>query len=103
LKVNQNARARSLTRVLAHVQQRTGSPRSRAPTCAIMLEKLIKYYFLGGLYVKVTLFESRKVVKAKKTRPLQLTEIETQFSESFSILFPKSHIDQVTNIILVPN
>ena len=44
---------------------------------------------------KVTLFESLKVVKAKKTQPLKLTEDQGNFDETFSILFPISYMDQV--------
>ena len=51
---------------------------------------------LGALYVKVTLFESLKVVRAKKTRPISILDQEHgEFKECFSILFPKAYIDQV--------
>jgi len=53
----------------------------------------------AGLYVKVTLFESLKVVKAKKTRPITITNLEGEFKECFSILFPIAFIDQVSCII----
>ena len=48
-----------------------------------------------GLYAKVTLFESLRVVKAKKTRPLKLIRDHGNFDETFSILFPMSYMNQV--------
>ena len=55
---------------------------------------------LGALYVKVTLFESLKVVRAKKTRPISILDQEHgEFKECFSILFPKAYIDQVKNVL----
>ena len=51
--------------------------------------------FWNFLTFKVTLFESLKVVKAKKTQPLKLTEDQGNFDETFSILFPISYMDQV--------
>ena len=52
-----------------------------------------------GLYAKVTLFESLKVVKAKKTQPLKLVENQGNFDETFSILFPMSYMNQVSIVI----
>ena len=49
-----------------------------------------------GLYVKVTLFEDMKVIKAKKTRPIKAFNAEGNFNEHFSILFPESMMEKVT-------
>ena len=57
------------------------------------------FFFKAGLYVKVTLFESSKVIKAKKTHPIQVTENSGNFEETFSILFPESFMNQVSCII----
>ena len=55
----------------------------------------ISKLFLVGLYVKVTLFESMKVVKAKKTGSIKIIDGEGEFKETFSILFPQSFMDKV--------
>ena len=59
---------------------------------------LMYFTLAAALYVKVTLFESLKVVRAKKTRPISISVLEGEFKECFSILFPKAYIDQVISI-----
>ena len=51
-----------------------------------------------GLYVKVTLFESMKVVKAKKTGSIKIihNQVDGEFKETFSILFPQLFMDKVS-------
>ncbi|XP_059097877.1 synaptotagmin-5-like isoform X2 [Tigriopus californicus] len=50
------------------------------------------------LYTKVTLFEGRRVIKAKKTRPVGFN-VKPQFHETFSILFPVTYLEKVSCII----
>lgn len=50
------------------------------------------------VYVKVTLFEGRRVIKAKKTRLIGVSE-EVHFNEKFSILLPPTFLDAVSCVI----
>ena len=49
--------------------------------------------------MKVTLFESMKVVKAKKTGSIKIIDNQGEFKETFSILFPQAFMDKVSCII----
>ena len=70
--------------------------------------------FVASLYVKVTLFESQTVIKAKKTRLVSLPSMTSSlpstsmtssnrrnvtFYETFSILFPYDFLQEVSCII----
>jgi len=50
------------------------------------------------VYAKVTLFEGRRVIKAKKTRLIAVS-CEVQFQEKFSILLPPNYLDGVSCIV----
>ena len=50
------------------------------------------------IYVKVTLFEGSRVIKAKKTRPLSCAEV-LHFNEKFSIRLPSSYLDSVSCVV----
>jgi len=50
------------------------------------------------VYAKVTLFEDRRVLKAKKTRQLPASE-EIKFGEKFSILLPPDFLEAVSCVI----
>ena len=69
----------------------------------ISVNYTLNLFISAGLYVKVTLFESLKVVKAKKTRPITITNLEGEFKECFSILFPIAFIDQVLTSYILHN
>ena len=51
--------------------------------------------------MKVTLFEKSKVIKAKKTKIVNLAQGEAKFDENFSILFPHFYMDQVSEKQLI--
>ena len=50
------------------------------------------------LYAKVTLLEGRRLIKAKKTRPVGFCR-RPQFHETFSILFPSEYLSRVSCVI----
>jgi len=50
------------------------------------------------IYVKVTLFEGRQVIKAKKTHLLTCQD-HLQFQEKFSILLPKPYLESVSCVV----
>lgn len=52
----------------------------------------------SDIYVKVTLFEGTRVIKAKKTRLLACNDI-LEFHEKFSILLPGTYLDSVSCVV----
>ena len=50
------------------------------------------------MYVKVTLFEGTRVIKAKKTRLLACSDL-LEFHEQFSILLPGTYLDSVSCVV----
>ncbi|XP_023342455.1 synaptotagmin-15 [Eurytemora carolleeae] len=52
----------------------------------------------ADVYVKVTLFEGKRVIKAKKTRLINISE-EVCFNERFSILLPSTFLDGVSCVV----
>lgn len=52
----------------------------------------------ADIYVKVTLYEGRRVIKAKKTRQLSASA-DLHFQEKFSILLPANFLDAVSCVI----
>ena len=55
-------------------------------------------FYCADIYVKVTLFEGSRVIKAKKTRPLSCAEV-LHFNEKFSIRLPSSYLDSVSCVV----
>lgn len=53
---------------------------------------------LLDIYVKVTLYEGGRVIKAKKTRQLSCSEV-LDFNEKFSIRLPASYLDNVSCLV----
>ena len=51
--------------------------------------------YLLDIYVKVSLYEGRKLIKAKKTRALPCCEL-IEFNEKFSIRLPPTYLDNVS-------
>jgi len=52
----------------------------------------------SDIYVKVTLFEGTRVIKAKKTRLLACNDV-LEFHEKFSILLPGTYLDSVSCVV----
>ena len=59
---------------------------------------IIQCFSSVDIYVKVTLFEGSRVIKAKKTRPLSCAEV-LHFNEKFSIRLPSSYLDSVSCVV----
>ena len=55
-------------------------------------------YLVQGIYVKVTLYEGTRVIKAKKTRLLSCGEI-LDFNEKFSIRLPSNYLENVSCVV----
>ena len=54
--------------------------------------------FILDIYVKVTLYEGGRVIKAKKTRQLSCSEV-LDFKEKFSIRLPASYLNNVSCLV----
>ena len=50
---------------------------------------------ITDIYVKVTLYEGGRIIKAKKTRALPCSEV-VEFNEKFSIRLPPTYLDNVS-------
>lgn len=64
----------------------------------ILLTNSRQTLFYVDIYVKVTLYEGTRVIKAKKTRLLSCSEV-LEFNEKFSIRLPSSYLDSVSCVI----
>ena len=59
---------------------------------------LYNLFLLLDIYVKVTLYEGGRVIKAKKTRQLSCSEV-LDFNEKFSIRLPASYLNNVSCLV----
>ena len=54
----------------------------------------------SDIYIKVTLYEGTRVIKAKKTRLLSCGEV-LEFNEKFSIRLPSNYLDSVSCVVSI--
>ena len=64
--------------------------------CCITIS--LHFHYSLDIYVKVTLYEGGRVIKAKKTRQLSCSEV-LDFNEKFSIRLPASYLDNVSCLV----
>ena len=58
-------------------------------------DRQVDLFIILDIYVKVTLYEAGRVIKAKKTRALPCSEV-VEFNEKFSIRLPPTYLDNVS-------